>query len=192
MSAGQSVLEQSTHLGLTTRSWLLSDSCGYVGLGCPLSREDGSAVCNCYWPSPAESFSGPSPVGLAAIFYCLSFQTALFVASYDSQDHGGGIRPGLHTGERTIRNTQIIYKYSVLTSEETHYISATKPNRLMLFRETVAVYCENHTEHINTLCRQNAEASMLKRMVHKDTTGLEGTEWRNNFQYTTVVIVRVY
>jgi hypothetical protein len=22
----------------------------------------------------------------------------------------------------------------------------------MLFRETVAVYCENHTEHINTLC----------------------------------------
>jgi hypothetical protein len=26
----------------------------------------------------------------------------------------------------------------------------------MLFRETVAVYCENHTEHINTLCGQNA------------------------------------
>jgi hypothetical protein len=22
----------------------------------------------------------------------------------------------------------------------------------MLFRETVAVYCENHTEHTNTLC----------------------------------------
>jgi hypothetical protein len=22
----------------------------------------------------------------------------------------------------------------------------------MLFEETVAVYCENHTEHINTLC----------------------------------------
>jgi hypothetical protein len=27
----------------------------------------------------------------------------------------------------------------------------------MLFRETVAVYCENHTEHTNTLCRQKAE-----------------------------------
>jgi translation initiation factor IF-1 len=26
----------------------------------------------------------------------------------------------------------------------------------MLFRDTVAVYCENHTEHINTLCGQNA------------------------------------
>jgi hypothetical protein len=47
---------------------------------------------------------------------------------------------------RTIRNTQI-YKNSVRTSQETHYASTTKPNRLMLFRETVAVYCENHTEH---------------------------------------------
>jgi hypothetical protein len=61
---------------------------------------------------------------------------------------------------RTIRNTQIhcvgrIYSNSVRTSEETHYISATKPNRLMLFRETVTVYCENHTEHTDTLCGQN-------------------------------------
>jgi hypothetical protein len=35
----------------------------------------------------------------------------------------------------------------VRTSQETHYVSATKPNPLMLFRETVAVYRENHTEH---------------------------------------------
>jgi hypothetical protein len=28
----------------------------------------------------------------------------------------------------------------------------TKSNRLMLFRETVAAYCENHAEHTNTLC----------------------------------------
>jgi hypothetical protein len=27
----------------------------------------------------------------------------------------------------------------------------------MLFGETVAVYCENHTEHTDTLCVQNAE-----------------------------------
>jgi hypothetical protein len=26
----------------------------------------------------------------------------------------------------------------------------------MLFGETVAVYCENHTEHTDTLCGQNA------------------------------------
>jgi hypothetical protein len=37
------------------------------------------------------------------------------------------------------------------TSQEAHYISATKPNRLMLFGETVAVYCENHTEHTDTV-----------------------------------------
>jgi hypothetical protein len=32
-----------------------------------------------------------------AIFYCLRFETSLFVASYNSQGHGGGIRPRLHT-----------------------------------------------------------------------------------------------
>jgi hypothetical protein len=48
--------------------------------------------------SPAQSFSGPSPVGLVAIFYCLRFETSLFDASYDLQGHGGGIRPRLHTG----------------------------------------------------------------------------------------------
>jgi hypothetical protein len=41
---------------------------------------------------------------------------------------------------------------SVRTSQETHYVSATEPNRLMLFGETAAVYCENHAEHMNTLC----------------------------------------
>jgi hypothetical protein len=45
---------------------------------------------------------------------------------------------------------------SVRTSQETHYVSTTKPNRLMLFGETVAVYCENHMERTDTLCGQNA------------------------------------
>jgi hypothetical protein len=44
----------------------------------------------------------------------------------------------------------------VHTSYETYYISATKPNRLMLFGETVAVYCENRMEHTDTQCGQNA------------------------------------
>jgi hypothetical protein len=52
-----------------------------------------------------------------------------------------------------------IYKNSVHTSQETHYISATKPNRLMRFGERVTVYCENHTEHINKMCGQNSEIS---------------------------------
>jgi hypothetical protein len=40
---------------------------------------------------------------------------------------------------------------TVRTSQKSHYVSATEPNRLMLFRETVAVYCENHTEHTDTV-----------------------------------------
>jgi hypothetical protein len=55
-------------------------------------------IYNCCWPSPAHLFSDPSPVGLATIFYCPRFETSLFVASYDSQGYGGGIRPRLHTG----------------------------------------------------------------------------------------------
>jgi translation initiation factor IF-1 len=32
----------------------------------------------------------------------------------------------------------------------------------MLFGETVAVYCENHMEHINTLCGRNTEFLYVK------------------------------
>jgi hypothetical protein len=32
----------------------------------------------------------------------------------------------------------------------------------MLFREIIAVYCENRTEHINTLCGRNAEFINVK------------------------------
>jgi hypothetical protein len=66
-------------------------------MGRSLWREDGSVLYNCCWPSPALSFSGPSPVRLVTIFYCLTFETPLFVASYDSKGYGGGIRPCLHT-----------------------------------------------------------------------------------------------
>jgi hypothetical protein len=55
-----------------------------------------------------------------------------------------------------------IYKNSVRTSQETHYVSATETSRLMLFGETVAVYCENHTEHTNTLRGQNSELNNIK------------------------------
>jgi hypothetical protein len=35
-----------------------------------------------------------------------------------------------------------------------HYVCTTETSRLMLFGETVAVYCENHAEHTD---EQNAE-----------------------------------
>jgi hypothetical protein len=31
----------------------------------------------CCWPLPAQSFSGPSPLGLQTIFYCLRFETSI-------------------------------------------------------------------------------------------------------------------
>jgi hypothetical protein len=55
-----------------------------------------------------------------------------------------------------VRNSAQIKKNPVRISQETHYVSATKPNRLMLFRKQLVVYCENHTEHTDTLCGQNA------------------------------------
>jgi hypothetical protein len=71
-------------------------------MGRPLWRDDGFVFFICCWPLPAQSFPGPSPLELATIFYCFRFQTSLFVASYDSQGHGGGIRPRLHTGSELL------------------------------------------------------------------------------------------
>jgi hypothetical protein len=51
-------------------------------------------------PCQRRSFLGPSPLVLATVFYCLRFETSHFVASYDSQGHGGGIPPRLHTGSQ--------------------------------------------------------------------------------------------
>jgi hypothetical protein len=67
-SVGQSVLVSRNQLGLMTRFLLLSDSCGFVDMGRSLWQENGSAVYNCCWSSPEESFSGPSPRGLMTIF----------------------------------------------------------------------------------------------------------------------------
>jgi hypothetical protein len=40
-----------------------------------------------------------------------------------------------------------VYINPVRTSQETHYVSATKLDQLLLFGEIIAVYCENHTKH---------------------------------------------
>jgi hypothetical protein len=59
------------------------------------------------------------------------------------------------------------------TVRTVHYVSATEPNRLMLFTETVAVCCENHTEHTDTLCGQNAELHFAKACgIYIVTTGI--------------------
>jgi thioredoxin-related protein len=52
-----------------------------------------------------------------------------------------------------------MYKNSVHTSQETHYVSPTEPYPLMLFGEAVVFYCENITKHINKLCGQSGKYS---------------------------------
>jgi hypothetical protein len=121
-SVGQSVFEQSTHLGLTNTFLLLSDSCGFVDMGRSLWRDYRSVVYNCFWSSPAQSSSGPSPVGLVTIFYCLRFKTSLFIASYDSQGYGGGIRPRLHTGWTVLSSTALLTTPMHGPSRKDHFI----------------------------------------------------------------------
>jgi hypothetical protein len=99
LTVNQSVsLGVEPHLGLMTKYLLLFCSYGLVFVRRPIWGEDGSVSRIRCWPLPVQSFLGPSPLGLATIFYCLIFETSLFVASYDSQDHGRGMRPHLHTG----------------------------------------------------------------------------------------------
>jgi hypothetical protein len=81
-------------------------------------------------------FLGPSPLGLATVFYCLRFETSLYVASYDSQGHGGGIQPRLHTGisllladtcyiasARTTQKTQFYCCVAQTTQKTSHVIT---------------------------------------------------------------------
>jgi hypothetical protein len=74
-SVDQSVLVSSIHLGLTSRFLLLLDSCVFVDVGRSLWRENGSAIYNCCWSLPAQSFLGLSPAGLVTLLYCLRFET---------------------------------------------------------------------------------------------------------------------
>jgi hypothetical protein len=106
--------------------------------GRSLWREDASVVHNCCWSSPAQLFSGPSPARLTTIFYCLSFGTSIFVASYGSQGHGGGIRPLLYTGL-----TQLKYDSSLCSprTERTENISTKLSTEVFLNNGCCTVVC---------------------------------------------------
>jgi hypothetical protein len=77
-----------------------------------------------------------------------------------------------------------VYTNPVSTSRETHYVSATKTDRLMLFGETlfignVAVYCVNYKKHVSALCEQSAEFLMLKQVLHFLTTVIRSVKMYN-------------
>jgi hypothetical protein len=120
----------STHLEPKTRFLLLPDSCGFADVRRHLWREDGSALYNCCWSSPVQSFSDPRPSGLMTTFYCLRFEIpptwkarspylypprkrvtqlypqalgSIFVASYDSQGYSGVIRTRLQSGSNSLQ-----------------------------------------------------------------------------------------
>jgi hypothetical protein len=44
-------------------------------------------------------------------------------------------------------------------------MSATEPNWLMLFKEKIAVYFENHTEHINNIGKHYVSATKTNRLM---------------------------
>jgi hypothetical protein len=56
----------------------------------------------------------------------------------------------------------------------------------MLFRETVAVYCENHTEHTNTLCGQNVQFCN----VYKSSPYLTGNTLRHRYKPNRLMLFR--
>jgi hypothetical protein len=117
-SVGQSVVVSSTHLGLTARFLLLSDSCGFVDVERSLWREGGSAVYSSCWSSPVQSFFGLSPAGLVTIFYCLRFETpptwrARSPCLYPQEQCGPVTSPG--TGfpfRRLLRLAGLRWRYS--------------------------------------------------------------------------------
>jgi hypothetical protein len=61
-SASQSMLVSGTHVRPSTIFSYL-DSCGFVDVGRPLWREDGSVVDSCCWAFPAQFFSGSESRG---------------------------------------------------------------------------------------------------------------------------------
>jgi hypothetical protein len=95
-SASQVNLDVEPHLELVTIYVLLFDSWVFF-VEHPLLREDVAVFCICCWPLPAQFFSCPCTLGLSTILYTLRFESSFYVASYDSQARGGGIRLCLHT-----------------------------------------------------------------------------------------------
>ena len=77
-----------------------------------------------------------------------------------------------NTGKRILTKLYLSYlkKQSVPRSKPS--ASVSKTDKLMLYREIIAVRSEIHTKHINTLCGQNVELLNVKLVVHILTTGL--------------------
>jgi hypothetical protein len=68
----------------------------------------------------------------------------------------------------------IVSKYSICTAQWTQCAFTSKTNRLMLYTELMAAYCEKYTKNTNTQCGQYVELLMLHMALHIFDTRL----WR--------------
>jgi hypothetical protein len=136
-SVGQSVLMSSTHLGLATRFLLLSESCGFVdvgrGLFCRLQLLLVLARAVILGPASrgtrdhillSQIRESPNLEGEVPVFISFRNRVAqlypqtlgsVFVASYDSQGYGGGIRTHFHTGLPIILS--LLVKFQIFRSQ---------------------------------------------------------------------------
>jgi hypothetical protein len=62
----------------------------------------------------------------------------------------------------------------MFTLEETHYSSATKTNRLIPFRESIAGHSEYHTKHANTFSGQKAGFYLCESRRYIQNTNFDG------------------
>jgi hypothetical protein len=97
-SVGQSVSEQSTHSGLTARFFYCQTVAYLLMWGASSDERTVLLFTIVVGPHQRSHSRVPSPMCLTTIFYCLRFETSLFVASYYSQGYDGGSQPRLHTG----------------------------------------------------------------------------------------------
>jgi hypothetical protein len=72
-SVGQSVLVSGSRLSTWPGFCFQPDDCGFLDVGHPLWREDGSVIYsyNCFLTLPEQSFLGRRLAELTVIFYCL-------------------------------------------------------------------------------------------------------------------------
>jgi len=59
-----------------------------------------------------------------------------------------------------------VYVNVINTSQRTQNDPINNASRQLLCREVITLYCENHTEHINTLRVQNGDFLALELLVH--------------------------
>jgi hypothetical protein len=152
------------------RYLLLFDSYGLAFSGAPsLTR---GRVCLLYMLLALASavFVGSDSFGLD-YFYCLRLETSLFVASYDSQGHGGGSRPRLHTGmEPSVTPNHTLTGYSLSTNSYKPSVGQRKTNIASLLRKRRVyrrcwgtlprvVYCWNGRISVHNF--QSAESTNL-------------------------------